>query len=293
MIKCLSPYFDRNTNCWFPCSTCTICRHTRKQDWVMRLELESLAWNPQWISYVTLTYSDENLPQGNNLNYRDVQLFLKRVRKATGIRFRYFCCGEYGSKTFRPHYHMIIFGLPPAFADLFQDKWALGFVKTLPVLDGGFAYVAGYLHKKHTPRAEYKLRSRVPEMVKMSQGIGKKGIPYLIESFGNDLYGEVDVNKFFIYKGKRRMMPKYIVKKIREAHYHPDYIVNLKTAYLDMMRSELNVEACKLFDKALEYVDLGFSVPNEFLRSTISHFSQPRALLIQKWNEQALARRKL
>ena len=291
MIKCMNPYYDWKTKCYFPCSTCVICRHARKQDWVMRLELESMVYNPDYISFVTLTYSDDYLPEGKNLQYRDVQLFLKRLRKATGVRFRFFCCGEYGSKTLRPHYHLIIFGLPPTLSDLFQDKWGLGNVHTLPLIDGGFSYVAGYLNKKHSKKTEWKLRNRVPEMVRMSQGIGKKGIPYLISSFSKDLVGQVDVNKYFIYKGKRRIMPKYIIEKIRQAVYPPEYIENLKTAYLEVMRQELNVESCKLFNEALKFVDLDMDVPCEFCRKTIRHFSEPRSLLIQKWNEQSLSKR--
>lgn len=52
------------------------------------------------------------------LNYRDVQLFLKRFRINYEREFKrkcdikYFVCGEYGSnpkKSHRPHYHMLIF----------------------------------------------------------------------------------------------------------------------------------------------------------------------------------------
>ncbi|AXB22553.1 replication initiation protein [Lynx canadensis associated microvirus CLP 9413] len=43
---------------------------------------------------------------------RDFQLFMKRLRKAfPDQKIRYFAAGEYGSETFRPHYHAILFGL--------------------------------------------------------------------------------------------------------------------------------------------------------------------------------------
>lgn len=45
------------------------------------------------------------------LRKRDFQLFMKVLRRRTGQKVRYFAAGEYGDKTFRPHYHAIIFGL--------------------------------------------------------------------------------------------------------------------------------------------------------------------------------------
>jgi hypothetical protein len=44
------------------------------------------------------------------LNKRDLQLFLKRLRKKDETeRIRYYAVGEYGEKTGRPHYHIILF----------------------------------------------------------------------------------------------------------------------------------------------------------------------------------------
>ena len=60
--------------------------------------------------FITLTYSDEKLPQWGSLNKGDLQKFLKRLRKHKGP-FRYYACGEYGDATRRAHYHACIFGL--------------------------------------------------------------------------------------------------------------------------------------------------------------------------------------
>jgi hypothetical protein len=61
-------------------------------------------------SFITLTYDPEHLPEGGSLDHRHVQLFLKRLRFEIKTKIRFFCAGEYGSKTPRPHYHLIIFG---------------------------------------------------------------------------------------------------------------------------------------------------------------------------------------
>lgn len=94
-------------------------------------------------SFVTLTYDSKNLCA--SLNYRDFQLFMKRLRKAESSsvstleqqavaafvadsgteaeadarsrealrelrRVRFVVCGEYGDTYFRPHFHSLLFG---------------------------------------------------------------------------------------------------------------------------------------------------------------------------------------
>jgi hypothetical protein len=43
-----------------------------------------------------------------SLKKKELQNFLKRLRKNAGFTFRYFACGEYGKKG-RPHYHILLF----------------------------------------------------------------------------------------------------------------------------------------------------------------------------------------
>ena len=68
---------------------------------------------------LTLTIDDENLEYSEDwqpqLCYRDVQLFIKKLRKQnakhTKNKIKYFAVGEYGGLTARPHYHLIIFNV--------------------------------------------------------------------------------------------------------------------------------------------------------------------------------------
>jgi len=62
--------------------------------------------------FLTLTYNDEHLPEGGTLVKRDLQLFMKRLRKEYGEGIRFFACGEYGDRNLRPHYHLILFNSP-------------------------------------------------------------------------------------------------------------------------------------------------------------------------------------
>lgn len=98
-----------------PCGHCIGCRLNYSKQWAVRLMCELPYHKEAW--FLTLTYNDENIPTTvhdgkvrHPLVKKDVQLFLKRLRK----RFppnsvHYYCCGEYGSLTHRPHYHMILF----------------------------------------------------------------------------------------------------------------------------------------------------------------------------------------
>lgn len=127
--------------------------------------------------FLTLTYDDANVPHGIDLdtgeigagellslNKRDIVLFLKRLRKRVGVKIRYLQCGEYGSRTNRPHHHVLLFGYD--FPDkvflahnkrvgvsyytsaLLSDLWGHGHVVIGDVTFESAAYVARYCLKK-------------------------------------------------------------------------------------------------------------------------------------------------
>jgi len=147
-----------------PCGKCIGCYLSVTQSWAIRCSHESSLYDDGLNnSFVTLTYSDDHLPIGNTLVKKDIQLFFKRLRKArSGIPIRYYYCGEYGSQTFRPHYHLILFNT--SFPD--QESWRVindcrtfvseelasiwgkGFVTTAPVTYESAAYTARYVAKK-------------------------------------------------------------------------------------------------------------------------------------------------
>lgn len=60
-------------------------------------------------AFLTLTYSDEQLPPDRSLDVRHWQKFAKDFRYAYGP-FRFYHCGEYGDETHRMHLHALIFG---------------------------------------------------------------------------------------------------------------------------------------------------------------------------------------
>lgn len=126
----------------FPCGKCIDCLSKKRNDWSIRLQYEREYWLKQdCLTYmVLLTYDPEHAPrtkQGNlTLRKRDVQLFMKRLRKDFTKRncfLRMFYCGEYGPTTLRPHYHMLLFGIPSSISKrdvkiLLEKHWQNGFV---------------------------------------------------------------------------------------------------------------------------------------------------------------------
>lgn len=107
-----------------PCGQCIGCRLDYSRQWADRCMLELQEHKSSY--FVTLTYDNDHVPWSCSsdpetgevtqdvmtLCKRDFQLFMKRLRKALpDQRLRFFAAGEYGSESFRPHYHAIIFGL--------------------------------------------------------------------------------------------------------------------------------------------------------------------------------------
>lgn len=156
-------------------------------------------------SFVTLTYDDEFLPPAGTLVKRDLQLFMKRLRKAKGSGIRFYASGEYGDVNGRPHYHLLLFNC--GFSDRIflrenrrgerlytspslRDLWPYGFNVIGDVTFDSAAYVARYVMKKVDGKkreaGHYQvydedglIHERVPEFAVMSRG-GRtgKGIGY-------------------------------------------------------------------------------------------------------------------
>lgn len=96
-----------------PCGKCEACLTRKANEWSFRLFHE---WQQSDnATFVTLTYHDGDLPRLKDgtpcFSVRDVQNFLKRLRKKYGNGIRYFLVSEYGSDRGRPHYHCLLFNL--------------------------------------------------------------------------------------------------------------------------------------------------------------------------------------
>jgi hypothetical protein len=116
--------------------------------------------------FITLTYNNEHLPEVapgiSTVSKRDVQLFLKRLRKSTGKKLKYYMGAEYGPKRGRAHYHLCIFGMDfndkllwsikrgnKLYTSKTLDKiWGKGFCTIGELTFQSASYVARYCMKK-------------------------------------------------------------------------------------------------------------------------------------------------
>lgn len=149
-----------------PCGRCIGCRLDYSRQWANRCMLE-LKYHEK-ACFVTLTYDSDHVPRSwyddpstgeacpsLTLRKRDLQLFFKKVRKRfPESRIRYFGCGEYGPSTYRPHYHLIIFGI-----DFSEDRVPYRQSKTLnpmymsPTLDKLWTFPSRVDEGSHTTNA--------------------------------------------------------------------------------------------------------------------------------------------
>jgi len=179
-----------------PCGQCVGCRLERSRQWAVRCVHEASLHEDN--CFITLTYNNESLPEDGSLNKKHFQDFMKRLRKKyKNKKIRYYHCGEYGDKNFRPHYHAIIFGLEFDDQKLFtvnngeklytseklEKLWPFGFSTIGTVTFESAAYVARYVMKKvngknaknHYERVDSntgEIYSLVPEYNTMSRRPG-------------------------------------------------------------------------------------------------------------------------
>lgn len=172
-----------------PCGRCMGCRLEHSRQWAMRA-LHEKQMHPI-NCFLTLTYDDKHLPKDKSLVREHPQAFLKRLRdRLSPVKFRFYGCGEYGEKSARPHYHLILFGMD--FLDkkyykmsktgekLYTSKfceevWPFGYNVIGDVTFQSCAYVARYVTGKIKGEpAEKHYNGRLPEfpMYSLKPGIG-------------------------------------------------------------------------------------------------------------------------
>ena len=155
-----------------PCGKCEGCILARRKMWALRCYCESLYHEQN--CFLTLTYDDDHLPK--SLVKSHFQDFIKSLRNR-GLKLRYFGCGEYGGKTGRPHYHLVIFGYFPEDAKYFSlsasgfhqftskflsASWPFGFLTVSCFTPETAAYTAGYVDKKYKQSDCFILMSKRP-----------------------------------------------------------------------------------------------------------------------------------
>lgn len=160
-----------------PCGTCIGCQNRKHLDLVVRglCEMKWREANGEDCWFLTLTYRNENLPPSRALVMDHATAFVKQLRndlrKRPEEKFKYLAAGEYGTRHGRPHYHLILWGLP--IEDLkrsndghyastwLEESWGRGFIQLKPLTETGIRYALGYVDPKK-PKAQRELERRRP-----------------------------------------------------------------------------------------------------------------------------------
>lgn len=170
-VICIKPF--RLGVLEYGCGQCMPCRINKSHQWVGRMLMESM--EHQANCFLTLTFDDQHIPDKGHLEKKPLQDFLKRLRaKFHPLKIRYFAVGEYGDQTWRPHYHVILFGVSPMEHLVIQSCWKFGFIQTGTAESASMQYITGYVLKKLTNEKNKLLKGRTPEFATMSKkpGIG-------------------------------------------------------------------------------------------------------------------------
>jgi len=211
----------------------------------MRLHVEALEHKKS--CFITLTYDEENIPDGQTLVTEDLQRFIKKLRNSDrNIRIRYYAVGEYGDGRGRPHYHAIIYGVNFPDRQLWRDRgdyciytsrsltqlWPHGISTVQDNSVEAAAYVSRYVIKKITGEkaAEHyetldpetgEIYRRIPEFARMSRnpGIGSAWL----KKYHGDLYPKGYVTDG---KGKKTPPPEYFNKLFKK--WYPEAFEKLR-----------------------------------------------------------------
>lgn len=203
-----------------PCGKCPGCKLEQSRQWAVRCMHEKRLHRDS--CFVTLTYDDTHLPSGNTLVLADYQNFLKRLREQyAGPGMRFFGCGEYGSRTSRPHYHLLL--LNTDFIDKRLVKsgseyniydsptvsrlWPYGHHALGDVTFESAAYVARYCMKK-SQNGKKTDDGRLPEFITMSRN------PGLGAGYFEKYKDEIIAHDTIIVNGLPAALPRFYDNKL-------------------------------------------------------------------------------
>lgn len=168
--KYISKYYRSRYLLQVPCNHCAECAVNNSAEWFFRtfVEFQDIIASGNFVYFDTLTYDEKNLPRlrdrypiDSNLGcfdsrhlrnfIEDLRIFLKRKHN---VEFRQFVSSEYGSKTGRPHYHILLFVRgaisPVLLSAIIAEKWKYGRTDGWPYKSANYVYNHNYIHTNDT-----------------------------------------------------------------------------------------------------------------------------------------------
>lgn len=213
----------------FPCGRCLPCKINNARIWQHRLLLEQRTSTCS--CFVTLTYDDDFIPHNYKnqqvLCKKDLQNYLKRLRRRfPSGSVRYFGVGEYGDLSFRPHYHLALFGVNELDKEIIDSKWPFGFVQVGDLTQQSARYIVGYVIKKLTSEKDERLEGRLPEFMLSSRqngGIGYEAVRRIgLQLKKNKYWEQKDILQAFKFKGSYFPIGGYLTKVLAKVLGTPE-----------------------------------------------------------------------
>lgn len=166
------------------------------------------------------------------LLYSDVQRFIKRLRQRLRRNFgitasiKYFCVGEYGSRTLRPHFH-IIFILPlsvvySSFAAAVAAAWPYDDYdltrRNIGVAKSAAAYCSSYVNCASYVPALLLMDSKTRPLHHASQNFGISlpsfSFRNVVDAFyRKNLRYDIQVNRKGAFVTESRVYPSYLIRR--------------------------------------------------------------------------------
>jgi hypothetical protein len=284
--RCLTPFPRRHkiTGEWMalPCGKCPNCLKRRTSGWSFRLMKEGDI--SETALFVTLTYESSYVPISENgfmtLEKSAVQLFMKRLRKDSDKKLKYYAIGEYGGKRNRPHYHLILFN---ADAEKVEKAWSyyspggrrisLGNVYIGSVTGASIGYVLKYMQK--LPRKKLHERDdRIKEFSLMSKGLGANYVTDAMKKWHHNAL--LDRMYVPMKDNKKIAMPRYYKDRV----YSETQKLQITNHFKKVMPEKFEEEYQKLKD---EHGELHGKV----------YFEQVEQLFRRMYNDSQLGRDKI
>ncbi len=243
-MPCFRPFFKKinysDVPLPLPCGRCEYCRSVNQRLWSLRLFIESKNWHN--IAFVTLTYDHEHCPSDYSLVPSHLTNFTKRLRYYLDnycVKIKVFSVGEYGSRYGRPHYHLLIFGLPRPLFHLVKSSWSFGMVDIDVPRDqyASIKYITNYVMKKiGSLKSQSKhYLGRFPPFLRASKGLGL--------SLVDKLNHFVD----FVYIGKKKyVLGRYLRLKLSEKLGIVEQVKERSIDLMSVMANDLYIKGMSI-----------------------------------------------